>query len=1478
LVAFRETSNLVDQAMQNRQDLWIRYRDLNSAFSEEVITPLEWIDEDKTLFQAYCHLRSEEKPFNIFTIVEARIHENPVDTARGQAVGTLPDPVGVQAAPMIARPISRVSSDEEEKDSPQLVVQPISRVETPADWHRLVGYYYDCLRHEQQAQVFFDRKTLFLIALERQQIFEFLQGKIDLQFTLTFRYFLQSFRNFINAEQHPGETLCLGTSFFCLDETNIAPLLFTSVAVEFQIENQVQLKAGNYNINIAPLIQLGLNPDEIAAFQREAGQFIQSHSQLTEIENYLLAKYSSLFSHPVKLFPSTTYALDDVPSLAVFDGTGLFWLLPAQAKSTVDELHELVQESHWNSAPDSLLSILNPKQTANPPSLTVSPEEDAKQESSFAFSTLSKQQRETALWAASKPITVISGPPGSGKTQVLLNILLQAFIDGKTVLFTSQSDQVVNALTGQVIDRLQFPGALRIGSFENHLQMTRRIDHLLTQIHKENGDEFQQQHASARQALIQSENRLDIIQDLRGKEVSYESEVKEIQRLLPDVIVKKVLKLNLPYDEQEKQLFLDALSKLSDQVRELVNSRIALQQQIEAAILNQEHRAATHVIHEFEDRWGPFGGDKLSFKRLARLEDVIGLTQLWLDLLAALEAKRDQDSAQARLRDIEQKANRSMQKLTEEQGQLAEYISTAHRKGDLVSAHKALGTIKSELEKQIESPQRWHRKITKGIRLLNPNISTIQRLSAILLQFDWPEVAASLTVSSLPEQLKLSSSILSIVRTAILIQKSHESRTLFEVAQARAAALSEPLPQAIRKDINKLALSAFAAQTLLQVLADINEKAYIVLQQRKETANKISQLINSNNLQLKLIQQMQEAFSGAERAFFKINDEIAENQLEQYLRIWRRITWLWELHSIMENITDQKKVLPGEAKALFTYQFASNNFLTTLQEFLYATWMDRAADLDRATIQGVTRYSLAIQEETQTGEALPTASLSQLRQIKQANFPHLLRLFPIWFASTADVAESFPLTSELFDLVIVDHANLGSIPAGISLLYRAKSVVVAGDPRQRQFSTLLNPVMNRQLMTRHAIDPQQFSYPLRSLFDLAQDSAQQTEIFLTEHYRSDPRIATFISQEFYDRPLRIYTDLVKNGYQRETVNHTGGIYWVNIKGAFQREGSGSAYNLTEQELVQELLLKLVDRARKNDRPSPSIAVISPFRAQALRLKEWIDSSLAADHSIRAGIPQDFQGEEYDIVILSPVISSGMPKEALDGAETTSQLLNLAISRARVSLIIVGDWQFCYNQLPSNHGYHRLARYTREKCASLVEALSNLSLLGGPISCANGYFSDPSDPEHSRTTLEQLLLSCRDTIFWMDPQLDQQVIDLLDEILDREKNFRVKEFRLLTTEKQVNPPAGKPALRPEMLQTFAKYLANMGYTFECRTIPVEASNRGILSDSTGVILLPQFQVVFRKHRQTSEFSVARASAEELDLLWKRANPITPRIMP
>ncbi|MDA3937815.1 MAG: AAA domain-containing protein [Spirochaetia bacterium] len=67
-----------------------------------------------------------------------------------------------------------------------------------------------------------------------------------------------------------------------------------------------------------------------------------------------------------------------------------------------------------------------------------------------------------------KPITVVSGPPGCGKSQVVVSILLNAWLKGKSVLFASNNNQAVDV----VRDRLKhfekdFPVAIRAGSKKN---------------------------------------------------------------------------------------------------------------------------------------------------------------------------------------------------------------------------------------------------------------------------------------------------------------------------------------------------------------------------------------------------------------------------------------------------------------------------------------------------------------------------------------------------------------------------------------------------------------------------------------------------------------------------------------------------------------------------------------------------------------------------------------------------------------------------------------------------------------------------------------------------------------------------------------------------------------------------------------------------------------------------------------------------
>lgn len=75
------------------------------------------------------------------------------------------------------------------------------------------------------------------------------------------------------------------------------------------------------------------------------------------------------------------------------------------------------------------------------------------------------QQRAVCQILEHQPLTVISGPPGTGKSQVVVSLLLNAWASGQTVLFASNNNKAVDV----VRDRLErfeseFPIAVRAGA------------------------------------------------------------------------------------------------------------------------------------------------------------------------------------------------------------------------------------------------------------------------------------------------------------------------------------------------------------------------------------------------------------------------------------------------------------------------------------------------------------------------------------------------------------------------------------------------------------------------------------------------------------------------------------------------------------------------------------------------------------------------------------------------------------------------------------------------------------------------------------------------------------------------------------------------------------------------------------------------------------------------------------------------------
>lgn len=91
----------------------------------------------------------------------------------------------------------------------------------------------------------------------------------------------------------------------------------------------------------------------------------------------------------------------------------------------------------------------------------------------------------------------------------------------------------------------------------------------------------------------------------------------------------------------------------------------------------------------------------------------------------------------------------------------------------------------------------------------------------------------------------------------------------------------------------------------------------------------------------------------------------------------------------------------------------------------------------------------------------------------------------------------------------------------------------------------------------------------------------------------------------------------------------------------------------------------------------SVGVVTPFRAQAQRLQKTINAdaeleAIAQRRELLVDTVHKFQGDERDVMFFSPVISADAPQGALSFLRSNGNLFNVAITRARGLLHVVGD--------------------------------------------------------------------------------------------------------------------------------------------------------------------------------------------------------------
>ncbi len=1452
--------HIIDEAIQCNSAVFIRYRDYHGNVSERKISPLEWVESEKIL--AFCHLRNDQRNFNTANIIEISKEEFLPSSKIEQPViyQSQDQPVITRLAPRPART----------PQPPQEIRLSFSKVTNADEWKRLLSYYHECLNHEYQQQFSMGKNALFPLVLDESAVYSFLTGTHNLQFNLSNR--TDRLREFLDNSHRRNQQLCLGKSFVCLSAEKISPLLFVPINVEQGTQNVVVLKPEDYSFSYAALMNLGFDADEIADFLDSYQAFVEDQPSVEDVEKYIIQTLSERLSRPLPIFSHEDHSLSTINDYSIFDGAGLFWANSEFTGNLISELKDLSDGYKWQGAPEIVQYLFNQL-----PDHEHAPAPEFIEDQHFYVTNINAQQRKAARAVSEHPVTIITGPPGTGKSQLVLNLIAQAYLDGKTVLFASHNNKAVDVVMDRLQGETRFQGAIRTGSRQNRKHAVEQMESAIAQVHQPAIQDFENRYKDGKRILKEANDRLDLIRDLKGKIQSYQLELRDVLEKLPLNQRERFSALNLPFIEADKLRLTEFLSTTIDEFKTLIYKRQQLVALLRETLLDQEKKQpAVQIIREYEVQWGRFAGGLLHKDDISSLSDLACVCTTWTQILNVLSDKNGFIQAQHDFQQIKKQIDQHTEGMTEELTSASLQVENRMENGNQEDQQRLI-ELERELEKIKENHFTFIQKIASALHLINPKKKFIEKLQGHLDRLEIKSYSLDAKTVTAEYLQEAANALAAVIGTGGLLHEMQHKQHVLSQSQAKFETSSKDFLPDTLAEFDRLNLRSFEAAALVEIINSIERQAKEAMDALTKAICQCINLFIENNSQVATIQAFEKTVAVAETwDAFSLNQSMTEGQAYAWTQMWQRLIVIWEANAIILHSQGQLACLPKEEEALSVYQDASQSLFTLAGDLMRATWHSRTSEVPNITYQGTQKYTSAVKQLNDLDFGKEPYLYPILKEAERINFPYALQMFPVWAITNLTARTNFPLQPGLFDLLIIDEASQCDIPSALPLLYRAKKVVIIGDPNQLRHVATLATGLDKQIGFKYGVGLEALSYSSHSLYDLGERSVgfHPGAILLDEHYRSDPRIITFSNEEFYGSQLKIKTDLTRRGYDKDYLNKRGGASWLNVKGELKRPPNGSAYNTEELKQIQLVVPQILQSLDKAGYRDATIGVVTPFRAQETKIREWISQTYPGSKRIKSGTAHQFQGDECDIIVFSPVLAAGIPEGTLNWLEETYNLLNVAITRARVSLIIIGDFDYCYTALPAKSRYNRLAKYLKDRLNGVYASAKDFPLLGGEKFEILGTLLDPSNPEFNRTNLIRFIASCQDYLYWIDPYFDQGIIDLMDELFENDPRPALKKIRMITAERQVKFYLGKPPLlRPESVVRLKEYLEEIGVDFELRVLPGEdLPHDRFLYHPGGAINMPPFAGAYGKHRHVSEYTPSQTTIEDFDKYWKKGIPI------
>jgi len=257
-----------------------------------------------------------------------------------------------------------------------------------------------------------------------------------------------------------------------------------------------------------------------------------------------------------------------------------------------------------------------------------------------------------------------------------------------------------------------------------------------------------------------------------------------------------------------------------------------------------------------------------------------------------------------------------------------------------------------------------------------------------------------------------------------------------------------------------------------------------------------------------------------------------------------------------------------------------------------------------------------------------------------------------------------------YDLCIIDEASKATATEMLIPMSRSRRWIVVGDPKQ------LPPFFEEfgDQIQRDFQGGEIRATLLDRFLDKRDGLPEACRAKLKNQYRMIKPIGDLISECFYDRDL--HSPKTTHGLKLSAAIPKAVTWYTTHRLAARSEQpEGKTFSNGAEVAAVGAILRRLQFVAKAQKRRISVAVIAGYTAQVQALAEMTSQSVAEwpDLDVSCNSVDAFQGRQADVCIYSVVRSNS---RADLGFLREKPRLNVALSRGKSALVIVGDYPFC----------------------------------------------------------------------------------------------------------------------------------------------------------------------------------------------------------